>query len=300
MLSSIRAFFSARQVLEVETPILSRAGTTDPAIESYRVDSSANQTRYLQTSPEFPMKRLLAAGVGDIYQIARVFRHEELGRQHNPEFSLLEWYRLGFDHHALMREVLEMLAFLLVKDESTLQVKKISYADLCLESLGIDVFTCDLHELKNRAKRSGLQIGFELDQDGWLDLLLSHITMPSLPKDQITFLYDYPVSQASLARLNPGGETAARFEVFWGGMELANGFYELQDAQEQRERFEADNIKRVSRGQAPVPIDEHLIAALSHGLPRCSGVALGLDRLLMKLTDSDHIQQVTAFPADIA
>ncbi|CAG0909358.1 unnamed protein product [Cyprideis torosa] len=296
LLQDVRAFFYARHFLEVDTPIMSSAGTTDPSIESVRVTGPDAAPRFLHTSPEFAMKRLLAAGSGDIFQVAKVFREGEAGRFHNPEFTLLEWYRLGMDHHDLMEEVVGLILHLAGDAADTLSVEKVSYRDLCRQALAIDPLIASVSELHQIAVKAGLDIRFELDRDGWLDLLLSHMVMPSLPAGQLTLLFDYPASQAALSRINDDGLTAARFEVFWGGTELANGFFELQDADEQRERFFADNVKRAEAGQLSVPMDDHLIAALEAGLPECSGVALGLDRLLMKLTGRRDIQEILAFP----
>lgn len=299
MLKDIRAFFFVRDVLEVETPYLSAAGTTDPSIESF-VAKGMGRKGWLHTSPEFPMKRLLAAGSGDIYQIARVFRDGESGRYHNPEFTLLEWYRVGLDHHALMQEVVELIAALAGEAGALLRTVKISYRELCLTYLELDPWFAEETELQTCARRMGINMDASLSKDAWLDLLLSHSVMPQLDADQLTLLYDYPASQAALARLNDDEKTAARFEVFWGGVELANGFYELQDAQEQRQRFSGESKERDQLGSPQVAMDECLLMALDHGLPDCSGVALGLDRLLMKLTASESIDQVLAFPMDRA
>lgn len=300
MLQSIRAFFSARGVLEVETPLVSASGTTDPYIESFRFDTPEGETKYLQTSPEFAMKRLLAAGSGDIYQISKAFRAAERGRLHNPEFTMLEWYRIGIDHHALMQEVVELIYTLRDGKGADLKVSKVRYSELCQDTLGLDPLVATVAECAETAQRYGLSIDSRLDRDGWLDLLLSHVSMPSLPDDQLTVLCDYPASQASLAKLNDDGQTAARFEVFWGGVELANGFYELSDAAEQDRRFTADQAVRRGCGQHVVKKDDNLIQALDAGFPECAGVALGVDRLLMKVSGLDRIDQVLAFPFESA
>lgn len=295
MLAGIRAFFIEHYALEVDTPILSCAGTTDPAIESFNAEGLGKQF-WLHTSPEFPMKRLLASGAGDIYQVAKVFRQGESGRLHNPEFTMLEWYRVGWDHHQLIDEVIKLISYLDQACPSNLRVEKVSYQTLLVSHLGLDPLDCDETELVGCAKERGIDAQLDLDKDGWLDLLMSHLVMPSLPADQLTVVYDYPASQAALSRINSDGLTAARFEVFWGSVELANGFHELTDAREQRLRFEKEIEDRECSGQQVVPIDEHLIDSLGHGLPDCSGVAIGLDRLLMKLVGVKDIKDVMAFP----
>lgn len=294
LLWSIRDFFRARGVLEVETPCLSRAGATDPAIESLTV-TLPEATLWLHTSPEFPMKRLLAAGSGDIYQIARVFRAGEAGRFHNPEFTLLEWYRIGFDHHRLMTEV-DALVRGLAGDRLSRPTAWLSYRQAMVDHAGIDPLDADVGALADRARALGLDVRGELERDGWLDLIMSMVVAPALPADGLTFIHDYPASQAALARICPESPAVAeRFELYWGGVELANGFHELGDAVEQGARFEADNLRRRSAGQAAVAVDHHLLAALAEGLPDCAGVALGVDRLLMCLSGCDHIRQVLAF-----
>ena len=296
MLQDIRAFFLQRQVLEVETPVLSQSGGTDPAIEPLSLTAN-NRTRYLHTSPEFPMKRLLASGCGDIYQICKVFRDGEAGRYHNPEFTLLEWYRLGFDAQMLIDEVIELIQAL---SGIMFPVVRCHYSQLFEQGLGINPLMVTTAELKSVAESRHVEPSGKLSHEGYLDLLMSLCLIPDLPDHQITVIDDYPASQASLARLNPDGLTAARFEVFWGSLELANGFHELTDAKEQRQRFESENIQRRKRGLVAVPLDEHLLAALESGLPDCAGVALGLDRLLMKLSGATHINDVLAFPFERA
>ncbi len=288
LLQGIRAFFLARDVLEVETPLLSRAGNTDPAIESFRVCDGG----YLHTSPEFPMKRLLAAGSGDIYQICKVFRRGEAGRYHNPEFTLLEWYRLGFDDRRLANEVVELIGTLAARP---LPVQHIGYQRLFTETLGIDPLSAELPALEAAARIADVHPGCEMPRDDWLDLLLSHCITPDFPADRLTIVTDYPASQAALARLRDDGRTAARFEVYWGSLELANGYHELTDAQEQRCRVAAEQAERRQRGLPPVPADEYFLVALDAGLPDCAGVALGVDRLLMKLIGAAHIGEVIAF-----
>lgn len=298
MLARIRAFFAARGVLEVETPLLSQAATTDTHLESLAVPL-ARERRYLHTSPEFPMKRLLAAGSGDIYQIAKVFRADEGGRLHNPEFSMLEWYRLGFDHVALMDEVEALLEDALAGSIELAPTERLSYAQAFERHAGLEPHHADAAACEAAARRLGVAVEGTLHRDDWLDLLMGVVVGPALPRDRFTIVYDYPASQAALARLRrreDGVEVAARFEVFWGEVELANGFHELTDAAEQRRRFEADLARRAGAGQPLVPVDERLLAALEAGLPDCAGVALGFDRLVMLAAQATDIGAVLAFP----
>lgn len=298
MLAGIRAFFAQASVLEVETPMLSQAAATDVQIESFSVPM-ADGARHLHTSPEFPMKRLLAAGSGDIYQICRVFRGDEAGRYHNPEFTLLEWYRLGWDAARLAQEVAELIGAVAraLERPAPTAVRRLSYAQAFGEVLGVDPHLASGAELAAVAHAQGLQVIGELGRDDWLDLLFSERIAAAFAPDVLTVIDDYPASQAALARVRPGTPPVAeRFEVFAGPVELANGFHELADAHEQAARFEADNRERGRRGQRIMPVDGHLVAALEAGLPDCAGVALGLDRLLMWLGGWEHIDQVVAFP----
>ncbi|HRQ66123.1 MAG TPA: EF-P lysine aminoacylase EpmA [Xanthomonadaceae bacterium] len=301
----VRGFFAARGVLEVETPVLSAAAATDVHIDSFRADftgpgrGGATQ-RFLRTSPEFFHKRLLAAGVGDLFELARVFRNGEAGRRHNPEFTLLEWYRVGIDHHALMDEVEALIVECLRLVDKRVHVRRLSYRDWFLQGLGLDPFEANIEALREPLLDRGIDTG-GLSRDDWLDLAITHILQPALPADGLLFVYDYPASQCALARLLPGAPPrAARFEAFLGRQELANGYWELTDAVEQRTRFEADNRRRAARGSQAMPIDEHLLDALMRGLPDCAGVALGVDRLLMYLLDATDIAEVLAFPFDRA
>ncbi|MCG6940348.1 MAG: EF-P lysine aminoacylase GenX [Thiohalocapsa sp.] len=305
LLAGLRGFFAERCVLEVETPILSAAANPDPAIEPLHLDADltgAGPGRwYLQTSPELPMKRLLAAGSGPIYQVCKVFRADERGRRHHPEFTMLEWYRPGFSLDDLMDEMAALVRCLAA--DAGLAEERITYRDLFRDRLGVDPSSSQLQTLQSTAVEQGIASAraLDLDRDGWLDLLLSHCLEPHLGQGGLTFLHDYPPSQAALARIVPGERPVARrFELYWRGMELANGFDELADADQQRLRFEQDLAVRAGRGQAPLPPDGHLLAALGHGLPACSGVALGLDRLLLCLCGHDHIDQVLAFPVERA
>ncbi len=300
-LEQIRRFFGRRGVLEVETPCLSRAGTPDPNLYSYVVQGfgQAGAEFYLHTSPEFSMKRLLAAGSGPIFQMARVFREGEQGRWHNPEFTLLEWYRPGFDHVLLMGEVEELVAEVL----DSPACERLSYRDAFREYAGMDPHRATRAGLRDHAKRLGInftETGME-DEEAYLDLILSHRVAPCLGFDRPVFIHDFPQSQAALARIREGDPPVAeRFELFIHGMEIANGFHELTDPVEQRERFEAENAKRRARGLPCIPIDERFLAALEQGLPDCAGVALGLDRLLMVRLGATDIAEVLAFPIDRA
>jgi lysyl-tRNA synthetase class 2 len=305
LLARIRAYFAEAGVLEVETPLLSRAAVTDPNLESIATAPSAlgEPQHYLNTSPEFAMKRLLAAGSGAIYQICKAFRAGEAGRLHNPEFTLLEWYRPGFDHHRLMDEVAELVKYLAPQQDEFSAMEKLTYAGCFQTCLGIDPLTVTVSELLACARAHGLgEVGLDTDdRDGWLDLLMSHAIQPQLGRGKLTFVHDYPASQAALARLLPDDKrVAARFELFMAGVEIANGFHELRDPREQRARFEADLHKRRQQGQAVVPMDENLLAALQAGLPDCAGVALGLDRLQMVLMGANSLKAVIAFTVDHA
>jgi lysyl-tRNA synthetase class 2 len=292
LLQDIRTYFSERNVLEVETPLISMAGNTDPEIQSIRTDNGG----YLRTSPEFPLKRLLAAGYGDIFELGRVFRAGESGRFHNPEFTLLEWYRTGFSYHQLMNEVADLVRFCGRGKFDQWPEQRLSYRQLFLHHLDLDPFTADIHELSAVAKKHGFT-DIELGRRQWLDLLISLVIQPALPEEFLTFIYDFPAEQAALARIRPESPPLAeRFELYLGRTELANGYQELTDASEQRRRFDAENTQREKCGEVICEIDHHLIAALKHGLPECAGVALGVDRLLMNLCDAETIGKVTAFP----
>jgi len=298
LLAAIRAFFASRNVLEVDTPLLCSAGVTDPAIESLLVEqgNALSGVRYLQTSPEYAMKRLLVAGSGPIYQIAHAFRDDESGRRHNPEFSLLEWYRPGFDHHDLMDEVAALVCELLGREDTN----RISYRDLFRQAVGLDPFTADMASLEAAARAVTDTGSLQGPRDFWLDLLLTHVVEPSIAESGLVFVYDYPASQAALARIDQGDDVAIaqRFELYVDGVELANGYWELTDAAEQRERFLSDNRIRRERGQPERPLDENLLAALAAGMPDCSGVALGIDRLVMLATDASDIGRVQSFSWD--
>lgn len=294
LLGRIRSFFAERDVLEVETPLVGNATVTEPALASLALAGAPH--RFLQTSPEYAMKRLLAAGAGPIFQLCKAFRADERGRYHNPEFTLLEWYRPGFDHHALMTEVAELLVLCL----GHRAWRKVSYRELFREHLAVDPHRAPLTELAALA-RDRLAIGDTgLDRDGWLDLLFSHCIEPVLTGT--VCVHAYPVSQAALARIGEadGEPVAERFEFFVDGVELANGFHELTDAREQARRFAADNAVRRRRGLPAVAADRRLLAALEAGLPPCSGVALGVDRLLLVAAGAGSLAEVLAFDWDRA
>jgi elongation factor P--(R)-beta-lysine ligase len=295
LLAQIRGFFAANDILEVDTPLLCSSGVTDPSIEPLLVErgDSLNHPRYLQTSPEYAMKRLLAQGSGAIYQIARAFRDGEAGARHNPEFTLLEWYRPGFDHHQLMAEVAELVTHCLGER----RLLKYSYRQLFQDLLGVDPFTASLAELEAVARHHIDTGALGGDRDVWLDLLMSHLIEPQLVGADSCFVYDYPASQAALARVVEvdGVLVGQRFELYVDGLELANGYFELTEPVEQRRRFELDNLRRREFGQPERPLDEFFLAALEAGLPSCSGVALGVDRLLMLAMGVADIREVLAF-----
>lgn len=300
MLADLRRYFADAGVLEVETPLACSSSGTDPSLEPIRARYTGpvfprGLGLYLQTSPELGMKRLLAAGSGPIYQICKAFRNGEAGRLHNPEFSILEWYRPGFDLERLMEEVADIARLAL--GQAKLESERQTYAGLFESVLQLDVFDSSAEQLQEVAIARHV-LGAEqlqLDRDGWLDLLMSHLVQPKLGGDRLCFVSDYPASQAALARLNPDGRTAARFELFFDGIELANGFHELLDPDEQAQRFEADNCQRRAWGLRPIKVDRLLLGALQHGLPDCSGVAVGLDRLLMLRLGENEIDRVLSF-----
>ncbi|MBP8081189.1 MAG: EF-P lysine aminoacylase GenX [Arenimonas sp.] len=297
----IRRFFSERGVLEVETPILSSGGNTDPNIESFRLHFSraGEIQRWLRTSPEFALKRLVAAGIGSCYELGRVFRNGEMGRMHNPEISMLEWYRVGWTHHQLMDECAELVKEALRLAGRSASVRETSFRHLYQEQLGLDPLTASEAEL--RAPLAVFDIRADgLSRDDWLDLLMTHLIQPSFPDNRILLIYDYPKSQAALARIRHGDvPVAERFELYLGPIELANGYHELNDPTEQRERFDRDLSQRRKRNTALPPVDERLLAALPT-LPDCAGVALGVDRLLTAMLGSDRIADTIAFPFDRA
>lgn len=301
--ATIRDFFAQRDVLEVETPVLSVAGNTDPNIASFSLEFSgrtdgAPRTRWLRTSPEFPLKRLLAAGVGDCYELGRVFRNGEAGGRHNPEFTMLEWYRVGWNHHRLIEETVALVRAALALRGRDAAVVKTSFRDLYRDRLGLDPFAADEGEL--RAALGDLAIDpAGLTRGDWLDLLMTHRLQTGFDRDGILVVHDYPASQCALAKIRAGqgGEPdlAERFELYLGPLELANGYHELADADEQRVRFQRDDAVRKARGTERPPLDEALLGAMAAGLPDCAGVALGVERLLMAMLGTDRIADVLTF-----
>ncbi|MCR9192514.1 MAG: elongation factor P--(R)-beta-lysine ligase [Gammaproteobacteria bacterium] len=287
-----RQFFDARGYLEVETPIMARFGITDVYLSNIQAQFRG-QDYALQTSPEYHMKRLLAAGSGPIFQLARVFRDDELGRWHNPEFTLLEWYQLDVDHHTLLAEVDTFLQTVV----GCPPLQKHRYQDVFQRIAEIDPLNSTWQTLKSSVTRFGLDGVLdpeEQDIDQYLFLLMSHVIEPALASaPQPTAIYDFPVSQAALARIEQG--CAARFEVYFRGIELANGFYELTDPASQSARFAADNQLRAAQGKPQAEIDPRFLDALSHGLPACSGVALGVDRALALACDQNNLASCLAF-----
>jgi elongation factor P--(R)-beta-lysine ligase len=296
LLARIRGFFAARGVMEVDTPIASAHGTVDVHIDSLATADG----RWLQTSPEFAMKRLLAAGSGPVYQLCHVFRAGDRGRVHNPEFMMLEWYRPGRDHHALMDEVGELLA---ACGAPAPAARRLAYREAWQEHAGVDPFDADLAGLSAAlaARAEPPPDSGAFDREAWLDFGMGLVVGPRLGHEAPCFVHDFPASQAALARVRPGAPPLAeRFELFWRGLELANGFHELADGREQRRRFGQDHARRTAAGRPTPPWDVHLVAALDSGLPDCAGVALGVDRLLMLLLGLPDIASAMPFAWDRA
>jgi len=302
ILHDIRHFFYINKVVEVETPVLSQGTVTDQHLDSFMCnydyfnDSTRQTVLYLQTSPEFAMKRLLSSGFGDIYQITKAFRHEEAGRFHNPEFTILEWYRLNYDHFQLMDEVGGLLQLILNCNKPI----KITYQTLFLKFTNIDPLVASREELLNFLKEQNKLSDWlvnEEDIDVLLQVILSEIIEPQIGKEQPCFIYNFPCSQASLAQLSKKDHRVAeRFECYYKGIELVNGFNELIDVNNQLARFKQDNINRRKNGLVEKPIDYNFISALEAGLPQCSGVALGVDRLIMLACNKETIDEVLTFP----
>ncbi len=298
LLADIRQFFSERRILEVETAQLSSAGNSDPNIASIATDSAS--PRYLRTSAEYPMKRLLAAGLPDIYELGRVFRAGEKGSRHNPEFTMLEWYRHDLGYHQLAQEVIELIKLSGRGKFAAWPIIYTSYRELFRLHLGLDPHFCDEEECRALALERDIHAG-QLDLDGWLDLLLTHLIQPAMDAESITVIVDFLPQQAALARIRQDVVAVAeRFEIYLGQAELANGYQELTDWAEQTQRFEQDRKLRQLRGEDVNPLDQRLLAALQAGLPECSGVALGVDRLLMAILGLSHIDMVLPFPYDRA
>ena len=299
IIQQIRAFFYARNVMEVDTPALSQASVSDVNLRAFSTQfndpgSPHPLTLYLQTSPEFAMKRLLCAGSGAIFQLSKAFRNEEAGRWHNPEFTMLEWYRPGFDHFSLMDEVEALVVPIL----ATSGAGRLTYQQAFLQVLDCDPICADLAELQQLCRQLGYDelAERESDKDVLLNLLFSQHIEPAISQQQACFVYDFPASQAALARLNPQDpRVAERFELYYRGVELANGFHELSDPEEQRQRFVRDNIKRQQQGLPQIALDQNFLAALESGLPACAGVALGVDRLIMLALGCEQVAEVLAF-----
>ena len=301
MLECARAHFAATGALEVETPLMVQAGVTDVHLESLEVRrTDGSRAGFLHTSPEYAMKRLLSAGAPDIYQVCRVFREGERGRRHNPEFTMVEWYRLGIDHHALMDDVERLLRALIEPLRPVGATRRVAYSDAFREALGIDPLGIATRDLRAALAARGLDVPESIasERDSLLDLAMATLVAARFPRDAITFLHGFPASQAALAQVR--GPVASRFEAFWGELELANGFHELGDAAEQSSRFEADRAERARRGQPDREPDRRFIAALAAGLPPCAGVAMGFDRVVMVATGARSIDEVIAFPVERA
>lgn len=294
--AQVRAFFEARNVLEIEAPVLVAAAGADPHVPVTVVTPHAEAVpRFLHTSPEHAMKRLLCAGSGDIYFLGPVFRDGECGRYHNPEFTMIEWYRLGFDHLELARETVELLRLLLGDSGQDLARHEFAYSGLVAECTGLDLAAADAKSLADLCRAHGVDVPANLDLRGLRELLFATVVTPAMPAG-IVVVRDYPADQAALARIRPGPwPVAERFEVFVNGLELANGFFELADAREQRARFDAERQRYEATGRVVPPQDEHLLAALEHGLPDCAGVALGFDRAIMLAAGVDELARVMPF-----
>ena len=292
MLQTLRSFFLERGVMEVETPIIGQAATVDPFIDSLQTNVF-DKTHYLQTSPEFFLKRLLCAGSGDIYSLGKVFRQGEKGRRHHPEFTMLEWYRVGWDEYQLIDEVVDLLQCFWPKIETT----KVTYQSLFEEILGINPH-CASEQTLAELSRQHITINIDAaDKNTWLDLLMTHCIEPTMPEG-LVFVTDYPATQAALAKceINHAGQLVARrFEAYVNRIELANGYFELNDAVEQQQRFEKDQQFRRDNNLPIYPYDEKLVEAINHGLPDCAGVALGVDRLMMLSKSASSISEVMSF-----
>lgn len=308
VLAEIRSFFDARNVVEVDTPVLSHSTVTDAHLDAFRTEYSYSQTShcdqsislYAQTSPEFSMKRLLASGYGCCYQICKAFRHEQHGRYHNPEFTILEWYRIGFDHFRLMDELAEFLTSII----GCQRAERISYQKLFIREVAIDPLATSTDELTSLISSYGKLSDWLVREDNidtLLQFIMAEIIEPQIGQEMPCFVYNFPASQASLARISRDDpRVAERFECYFNGIELANGFHELTDAEQQKTRFEQDNKTRSQLGKTPQIIDENLLCALSAGLPDCAGVALGIDRLVMLALSANSIEQVLTFPVERA
>ncbi len=292
ILASIRAFFAERDVMEVDVPVLATHSVTDPYIDAITAQNG-DSTLFLQTSPEYYMKRLLAAGSGPIYYLGKAFRAEARSPRHSSEFTMLEWYRPGLDEHALIAEVIDLLCSL----NPSVGIKRFTYADVFCKYVGVDPHSINAAELATLGRRL-LDVSWrDVDTHTWLDLLFNRLVEPQLSAG-LSVVSDFPVAQSALAKVGRDSkqrEVARRFEFYWNGLELANGYCELVDAAEQVRRFDADNQRRAELGKKEVAPDPNLLAALSAGLPECSGVSIGVDRLVMALLGLDEIDQQLSF-----
>ena len=311
-LKSVRQFFAERQVLEVETPLLCTSAVTDPHITSIRckINSLSDRTLYLRTSPEFHMKRLLAAGMPDIYQIGKAFRDDEIGTRHQPEFTLIEWYRRGFELSEMIDETCALIMDISLSCRASLtEVERIPYRELLLAKTGCDPLDEDTDRFLQSARSALgdlLEPNFLMtlgqNRSSWLDLMISQLVAPGLGRSGLSVVFDFPAEQAQLARLSPkDSRIAERFEVFHQGVELANGYRELSDPVQQSLRFDSDRKRRRELDLPDVDPDKALLQALQHGLPDCSGVAVGLDRILMLCSSHEHIAETVSFslPAEL-
>lgn len=296
ILQNIRAFFAARNVIEVDVPVLCQAGVTDPYLDNFSTAFMATgqpQTYYLQTSPEYALKRMLASGAGDIYAMAKAFRHEPESPEHNPEFMMLEWYRVGWDDRQLMQEVDALLQHILTTPAGDYLAYDEAFAHYCQLNIW-DASQAELIAAYGREAQYDLQAE---SRDHILQLLFAEHIEPHIGQDKPCFVYDFPASQAALARIDETHPNKARrFEVYYKGIELANGYHELTDADLLQARWLADNAQRQHAGLRPMAFDERLLAAQRHGLPECAGVALGVDRLIMLALGVDTLQDILSFP----
>ncbi|WP_314791204.1 elongation factor P--(R)-beta-lysine ligase [Aggregatibacter aphrophilus] len=302
LLAEIRRFFTDRGLLEVETPVLSEFGVTDVHLATFSTEfispfGEQSKTLWLSTSPEYHMKRLLAAGSGPIFQIGKVFRNEEAGNRHNPEFTMLEWYRPHFDMYRLINEVDDLLQQILECPPA----ESMSYQFAFQQYVGLDPLSADLSELVEKAEKHQLMGAENESRDTLLQFLFSTIVEPQIGQEAPVVVYHFPASQAALAQISSEDlRVAERFEFYYKGLELANGFHELSDAREQLRRFQQDNLQREKMGLPVRVIDTRLLAALQAGIPNCSGVALGVDRVLMIAMGTESIKEVISFAIDNA
>ncbi|MFK8028046.1 MAG: EF-P lysine aminoacylase EpmA [Gammaproteobacteria bacterium] len=300
LLNQARQFFAERDVLEVETPLLTDYSVTEPNIESFGFTADGKQ-RYLQTSPEYAMKRLLAEGAPDIFQICKSFRAGEMGALHNPEFTMIEWYRLGYDLKQIMQECVALIVNLLSKEDEQIKVEYISYDDVTKKSLGVSLSSMSENQIRKLAKEKGLLLQDDCSLQQCIDFLFSHHVEQALCEESISCVFHYPAAQAALSKLNDDDNSVAeRFEIFYAGKELANGYVELREPENLLERFANDQKVRQQRGLPEIEVDHRLIAAQRHGLPECAGVAVGFDRVLMLAVGASTLSEVISFDWDNA